>query len=104
MDFIHTSHAYVAERVRSPMKKLIFLVGAALGFVLGSKVGPGPYAQVEKKARELANRPEVQDAVEKTKGAVQEQVNQLSDKMPLGDPRGSEGLSTQASVFEHGRA
>ena len=83
------------------MKKLIFLSGAILGFVLGSKAGPEPYAQIEKKVRELANRPEVQDAVEKTKSAVQEHAHQLMDKMPFGDPRGSDGgTRPPASTFE----
>ena len=83
------------------MKKLIFLSGAILGFVLGSKAGPQPYAQIEKKLRELANRPEVQDAVEKTKSAVHEHTHQISDKMPFGDPRGSDGgARPPAPTFE----
>jgi hypothetical protein len=83
------------------MKKLTFLSGAILGFVLGSKVGPEPYALVEKKVRELANRPEVQDAVKKTKSTVHERAHQTGDKMPFGDPRGSiGGAHPPASTFE----
>ena len=52
------------------MKKLAFLLGVAVGFLIGSKVGHEPYAQVEKKMRELAARPEVQDAMNKAKGAA----------------------------------
>jgi hypothetical protein len=63
------------------MKKLVFLFGAAVGFLLGSKVGHEPYAQVEKKVRELADRPEVQNAVETAKGAAYERVDQVTDKM-----------------------
>jgi hypothetical protein len=63
------------------MKKLVFLFGAAVGFLLGSKVGHEPYAQVEKKVRELADRPEVQNAVETAKGAAHERVDQVTDKM-----------------------
>jgi len=56
------------------MKKLVFLLGVAVGFLIGSKVGHEPYAQVEKKMRELAARPEVQDAMQITE--------KVSDKIP----------------------
>ena len=63
------------------MKKLAFLLGVAVGFLIGSKVGHEPYAQVEKKMRELAARPEVQDAMHKAKGAASEQFGHISEKV-----------------------
>ena len=46
------------------MKKLLLLVGAAIGFVLGSKVGREPYERLEAQLRQLAGRPEDKGAVE----------------------------------------
>lgn len=46
------------------MKKLILLVGIALGFVFGSKMGREPYERIEGKVRQLADRAEVEHAVE----------------------------------------
>lgn len=42
------------------MKKFIFLAGLALGFVLGSRMGRGPYESLERTARQVADDPEVQ--------------------------------------------
>jgi hypothetical protein len=91
------------------MKKLAFLFGAALGFLLGSKVGPEPYAQVEKKVRELADRPEVKNAVETAKDAAHERVDQVTDKMSekasSGAPAGTARSRNQtASVLERSGA
>ena len=83
------------------MKKLTFLFGVAVGFLLGSKVGHEPYAQVESKVKELAGRPEVQGAVEKAKGAAQDQVDQISDKvsdkLPSSGSGGSDGTGSSPS-------
>lgn len=68
------------------MKKLSFLLGIAVGFVLGSKSGTGPYEQLESSVRSLTGRPEVQDTAEKAKQAANEQVSgvvdKLNDKLP----------------------
>lgn len=42
------------------MKKFIFLAGLAAGFVLGSRMGRGPYESLESTARQVAGDPEVQ--------------------------------------------
>ena len=39
------------------MKKITFVLGAAVGFVLGSKTGTGPYQQLEAKVRDVTQRP-----------------------------------------------
>lgn len=42
------------------MKKLIFLAGLAIGFVVGSRAGRGPYESLERTAHRVAEDPEVQ--------------------------------------------
>lgn len=63
------------------MKKLAFLIGVGVGFLLGSKVGTGPYEHLETKVRSITNRPEVRDAVEATKEAATDQVTQVASKV-----------------------
>jgi hypothetical protein len=60
------------------MKKLPLLVGAAVGFVIGSKMGPGPYERLETQIRQFARRAEVKDAVL----AVTDKATELTDTMP----------------------
>ncbi|GAB2548315.1 hypothetical protein [Brachybacterium huguangmaarense] len=43
------------------MKRLIFLVGLAAGFVLGSRMGRGPYEKLEATAHKVAEDPRVQE-------------------------------------------
>ena len=68
------------------MKKLAFLIGVGIGFLLGSKTGTGPYQELEERVRSIANRPEVRDAVETTKEVAGEQVkgvvSTVSDRLP----------------------
>ena len=45
------------------MKKFTFLIGIAVGFVLGSRTGRGPYEQLEYAVRQMMNQPKVQDAL-----------------------------------------
>jgi len=42
------------------MKKFIFLAGLAIGFVVGSRAGRGPYESLERTAHKVAEDPEVQ--------------------------------------------
>jgi hypothetical protein len=63
------------------MKRLWFLVGAGIGFVLGSRAGPGPYERLEAKVRSVTSRPEVEDATARMKVAAQEQVGGAVDRV-----------------------
>jgi hypothetical protein len=63
------------------MKKLAFLIGLGIGFVLGSKAGTGPYEELEHKVRSLRQRPEVEGAVERAKGVASDQVTGVVDKV-----------------------
>jgi hypothetical protein len=54
-------------------KKLLFVAGAGVGYVLGTRAGREKYDQMVGKARELMDRPEVKDATR----AVQAQADRL---------------------------
>ena len=45
------------------MKKFIFVIGMMVGFVLGSRMGRGPYEQLEGSVREMIDHPKVQRAL-----------------------------------------
>jgi hypothetical protein len=58
------------------MKKFLLAVGVAIGFVLGSRAGRGPYEQLEAKVKDLTGRSSVQDAV----SAIEDAMQSVSDK------------------------
>lgn len=68
------------------MKKFIFLAGLALGFVIGSRTGRGPYESLERTARQVADDPEVQrraTQAKETAGRVaQDTASTVKDKAP----------------------
>ena len=57
------------------MKRLWLLVGAGVGFVLGSRMGREPYERLEGKVREVSRRPEVKNAV----SAVSDRAENVAD-------------------------
>ena len=76
------------------MKKLLLLVGAAAGFIFGSKMGRKPYERLEAKARQLAGRPEVKGAVE----AVSDKAADLTDRMAGAGTKTSAGEGPTGSI------
>lgn len=68
------------------MKKLIFLAGLAIGFVVGSRAGRGPYESLERTARHVADDPEVQrraTQAKETAGRVaQDTASTVKEKAP----------------------
>jgi uncharacterized protein YjbJ (UPF0337 family) len=52
------------------MRKLTFLAGFALGYVLGSRAGRERYEQLRKAARDLSQTPAVQSATRNAKQAA----------------------------------
>jgi hypothetical protein len=68
------------------MKKLLLVIGAGIGFILGSKSGRQPYERLEQKVRDIRARPEVQDSVDSVTKAAHEQVSnvnrKVAEKMP----------------------
>ncbi|MGO3479847.1 MAG: hypothetical protein ACTIOA_16925, partial [Brachybacterium tyrofermentans] len=68
------------------MKKFIFLAGLAVGFVVGSRAGRGPYESLERTARQVADDPEVQrraTQAKETAGRVaQDTATTVKEKAP----------------------
>ncbi len=62
------------------MRKSMFLVGAGIGFILGSRSGRGPYQQLESKVREITRRPEVRNKVEQLKDTAKDQAAAAAQK------------------------
>jgi hypothetical protein len=55
------------------MKKLLFLAGAAVGYLFGTKAGRQRYEQMRTKAREVMDQPRVREATD----AIQTRANRL---------------------------
>lgn len=85
------------------MKKVYLLIGGAVGFVLGSRAGRGPYEQLEAKVRKTANRPEVQSAVDQAKSTAMDQAagaaKTIGDKLP-GSARESESPASSTAAAQ----
>lgn len=73
------------------MRKTTFLLGAGIGFILGSRTGQGPYQQLETKVRSFSRRPEVQDTAGQLKDAAKGQAAAVVDKVT---PSGSSGADS----------
>lgn len=63
------------------MKKMSFLLGLGVGFLLGSRAGTGPYEQVQATVQSVSGRPKVQESVDTVKDAVQDRVDQIADQV-----------------------
>ena len=63
------------------MGKATFLLGAGIGFILGSRTGRGPYQQLDTKVREFTRRPEVQDKAGQLKDAAKKQASAVAGKV-----------------------
>ena len=79
------------------MKRLSFLMGVGVGFVLGSRAGRGPYERLETNVKKIAGQADVQDAAHQVHDVVQEKVNQtagkISDALPNHDQNPSPSIS-----------
>jgi hypothetical protein len=63
------------------MKKITLLVGAGIGFVLGSKVGREPYEKIEAKVKTTLKRDDVKGDIDQAKSTATEQVSAVADKV-----------------------
>jgi hypothetical protein len=57
------------------MKKVLVLSAGAVGFVLGSRAGRGPYDQMERWARQVTKRPQVRQVTDQ----LATSASQISD-------------------------
>jgi hypothetical protein len=78
------------------MRKISFLLGVAIGFMLGSRAGRRPYEQMMTKVRETARRPEVQDAIVQAKDTAKDQAAAAAQKVGW-TPHTSSDASTVAT-------
>jgi hypothetical protein len=58
------------------IKKLMFVAGAGVGYVLGTRAGREKYNALVSKARKVADRPEVQEVTQ----AVKSEANRLYEE------------------------
>ena len=66
--------------MRKVIGRLGLAVGAAVGYVLGSKAGRERYDQIVGAAKQLGERPEVKRIVEQAPGAIDAKVGQVAEK------------------------
>ncbi len=84
----------------SLMKKLLLLIGFAVGFVAGSKAGTGPYNQLQSKVRSFTRELERSGAAGKPQGAsVKSQGADGMSYPEVVDPIG--GVMTPSAASTH---
>lgn len=68
------------------MKRFIFVAGLAIGFVVGSRMGRGPYESLERTAHRVAEDPEIQrratQAKETASRVAQDTAGAVKEKGP----------------------
>ncbi|WP_394214301.1 hypothetical protein [Brachybacterium vulturis] len=68
------------------MKRFIFVAGLAIGFVVGSRMGRGPYESLERTAHRVAEDPELQrrasQAKETASRVAQDTAGAVKEKGP----------------------
>ena len=76
------------------MRKITFVLGAGIGFILGSRAGRGPYQQLETKVRGSTRRPEIQDTATHFKESAKGQAAAVVGKVA---PSGSTHAERQVT-------
>ncbi|HXW82210.1 MAG TPA: hypothetical protein VEJ84_22115 [Acidimicrobiales bacterium] len=79
------------------MKKLLFLVGMAVGFVLGSRAGRGPYEELENRARQLRGLPPVQRVADQVGRSARQVADQVTESGNLVGDAAADIVSTAAA-------
>jgi hypothetical protein len=85
-----------------PMKKIIFLAGAGVGFLFGSRAGNEPYQRLEAEVRKLAGRSDVQEIVGQAKSAVNDQLGNVTHIVAENMPTSGNGAPSQRSTSPTG--
>ena len=65
------------------MRKLTFLAGVAVGYVLGTRAGRERYEQLRKTARDLSQTPAVQSATRNAKQAAGSAAGKAADAVAV---------------------
>lgn len=89
------------------MKKFILIFGLAVGFVLGSRMGRGPYEKLEQSARDIVDDPKVQEkagqardtvvnAAQETAGTVKDKAPQVADTVKDKAPQFADKIEDRA--------
>lgn len=69
------------------MKRFLFISGLAIGFVVGSRMGRGPYESLERIARQIVEDPEVQRKAAQARDtagkAAKDAAETVKEKAPL---------------------
>lgn len=63
------------------MNRLMFIAGAAIGYVLGARDGRGRYEQIKSQADSLWHDPRVQEKVSTASAAVKEKAPEVQAKL-----------------------
>jgi hypothetical protein len=80
------------------VKKFLLLLGAAAGFVLGSRAGRAPYDQLEARARQMSRKPGVRQTMDQVSGAVKGQIDTVREKVADKLPDGGNGSAQHAAA------
>lgn len=64
------------------MRKLLFVIGAAVGYILGARAGRERYEQISQQAGKVWNNPKVQSTVEDVKAQAQSTVEDVKAHAP----------------------
>ncbi len=83
------------------MKKLIFIAGVGLGFVLGSKMGREPYEKLEATARQYAEDPRVQEKFGQVRDTASRTAKDTADTVKTKAPEVAGAAKDKASSFKH---
>jgi hypothetical protein len=65
------------------MRKMTFLAGAAVGYILGTRAGQEQYAKIQEFAKKAADSPQMGQAMEMADKAATKVTALASDKMPF---------------------
>ena len=76
------------------IRKTTFLLGGVIGFILGSRIGRGPYQQLETKVRAVTRRPAVQDTAGQLTDAAKKQAAAVINKVTPSGARDAGGRIT----------
>jgi len=84
------------------MGKLVFVAGAALGYVLGARAGRKRYEQIKNNAQKVWNSDQVQKGVEQVQTFVDEHVPDVPTAVASGAKKVIDGVTSRTSKKSDG--